>query len=273
MIVSMSSDAGSSRSRVGSSTLNVAGAWNSNAFGRGGRTGVSGGGAAGSVVAVAAVASAGGAAGVAGTGVTAAGADRLAPGNVVAGCRAAAAGVAATSGTCQLAGDEAGAGAGGAANVVASIAAGAEAIDGACVGAVAPKDGSEPVGATGEPEIGCAGVAAADVIGATAPGDGAVVSETAGGTGRLAAGCGATGPEVPNPEVTNVPNVVPVDELAGLACAGAGEPDAVFTGIAVASASVAAGTGAVEPDVEADVPAVNGVTTGDVGVDARGNES
>lgn len=200
--------------------------------------------------------------------MTAAGADRLAPGNVVAGCRAAAAGVAATFGTCQLAGDEAGAGAGGAANVVAPIAAGAEAIDGACVGAVAPKDGSEPVGATGEPVIGCAGVAAADVIGATAPGDGAVVSETAGGTGRLAAGCGATGPEVPN-----VPNVVPVDELAGLACAGAGEPDAMFTGIAVASAGAAAGTGAVEPDVEADVPAVDGVTTGDVGVDARGNES
>uniref|UniRef100_UPI0038573229 hypothetical protein n=1 Tax=Burkholderia cepacia TaxID=292 RepID=UPI0038573229 len=228
-----------------------------------------GGGAAGSVVAVAAVASAGGAAGIAGTGVTAAGADRLAPGNVVAGCRAGAAGVAATFDTCQLAGDEAGAEAGGAANVVASIAAGAEAIDGACVGAVAPKDGSEPVGATGEPEIGCAGVAAADVIGATAPGDGAVVSETAGGTGRLAAGCGATGPEVPNPEVTNVPKVVPVDELAGLACAGACETDAVFTGIAVASV----GAGAVEPDVEADVPAVDGVTTGDVGVDARGNES
>ncbi|HDR9763362.1 TPA: hypothetical protein QDC44_007637 [Burkholderia cepacia ATCC 25416] len=156
---------------------------------------------------------------------------------------------------------------------MASIAAGAEAIGGACVGAVAPKDGSEPVGATGEPEIGCAGVAAADVIGATAPGDGAVVSETAGGTGRLAAGCGATGPEVPNPEVPNVPNVVPVDELAGLACAGAGEPDAVFTGIAVASAGAAADAGAVEPDVEADVPAVDGVTTGDVGIDARGNES
>ncbi|WP_414143229.1 hypothetical protein [Burkholderia cepacia] len=99
------------------------------------------------------------------------------------------------------------------------------------------------------------------------------MSETAGGTGRLAAGCGATGPEVPNPEVTNVPNVVPVDELAGLACAGACETDAVFTGIAVASAGAAAGTGAVEPDVEADVPAVDGVTTGDVGVDARGNES
>lgn len=160
-------------------------------------------------------------------------------------------------------------GAGGAANVVASIAAGAEAIDGVGVAAVAPKDGSEPVGATGEPEIGCAGVAAADVIGATAPGDGAVVSETAEGTGRLAAGCGATAPEVPN-----VPNVVPVDELAGLAGAGAGagEPDAVFTGIAAASAGATAGAGAVEPDVEADVPAVDGVTTGDVGIDARGNE-
>ena len=74
---------------------------------------------------------------------------------------------------------------------------------------------------------------------------------------------------MPNPEVPNVPNVVPVDELAGLACVGAGEPDAVFTGIAVASADA----GAVEPDVEADVPAVDGVTTGDVGIDARGNES
>ncbi|WP_254696079.1 hypothetical protein [Burkholderia cepacia] len=147
---------------------------------------------------------------------------------------------------------------------MASIAAGAEAIDGVGVAAVVPKDGSEPVGATGEPEIGCAGVAAADVIGATAPGDGAVVSETAEGTGRLAAGCGVTAPEVPN-----VPNVVPVDELAGLAGAGAGagEPDAVFTGIAAT-----AGAGAVEPDVEADVPAVDGVTTGDVGIDARGNE-
>ncbi|WP_414143128.1 hypothetical protein [Burkholderia cepacia] len=160
---------------------------------------------------------------------------------------------------------------------MASIAAGAEAIDGVGVAAVAPKDGSEPVGATGEPEIGCAGVAAADVIGATAPGGGAVVSETAEGTGRLVAGCGATAPEVPNPEVPNpevpnVPNVVPVDELAGLACVGAGEPDAVFTGIAVASAGARADAGAVEPDVEADVPAVDGVTTGDVGIDARGNE-
>nr|WP_166742216.1 hypothetical protein [Burkholderia cepacia] len=198
--------------------------------------------------------------------MTAAGADRLAPGIVVAGCGASAAGVAATFGTCQLAGDEAGAG--GAANVVASIAAGAEAIDGVGIAAVAPKDGSEPVGATGEPEIGCAGVAAADVIGATAPGDGAIVSEAAEGTGRLVAGCGATAPEVPNPEVPNVPNVVPVDELAGLACVGAGEPDEVFTGIAAT-----AGAGAVEPDVEADVPAVDGVTTGDVGIDARGNES
>lgn len=115
-----------------------------------------------------------------------------------------AAGAAETFDTDQLAGDEAEAV--GVANVVASMAAGAETIDGASVAVVAPKDVSEPVGVTGELAIGCAGVAAAVAIGVVA------VSEAAGGTGRLAAGCGATALEVPN-----VPNVVPVDEVAGLA--------------------------------------------------------
>lgn len=55
------------------------------------------------------------------------------------------------------------------------------------------------------------------------------------------------------------------------------EPDTTFTGVAVASAGVAvsAGAGAVEPDVEADVPAGDGVTAGatdDAGVDARESE-
>ncbi|UKD10693.1 hypothetical protein L3V59_13580 [Burkholderia aenigmatica] len=150
--------------------------------------GVGGGGDAASIgaagsVAAAVAASTGGATGSAGT-------DRLAPGSVAAGCGGAmvdaAAGVAATFDTDQLAGDEAGAG--GVANAVAPIATGAEAIDGASVAVVVPKDVSEPAGVTVELAIGCAGVAAAVAIGATAPVDGAVMSEAAGGTGRLAAG-------------------------------------------------------------------------------------
>lgn len=94
-------------------------------------------GAAGSVAGV--VASAGGAAGIAG-------ADRLAPGIVAAGCGGTTGdvtdGAAATFDTAQLAGDEVGAA--GRANVVASMAAGAEAIDGAGAAVVAPKDVSEP---------------------------------------------------------------------------------------------------------------------------------
>lgn len=119
-------------------------------------------------------------------------------------------GAAETFDTDQLAGDEAEAG--GVANVVASTAAGAEAIDGVSVAVATPKDVREPVGTTGELAIGCAGVAAAVAIGAIAADDVAAVSEAAVGTGRLVAGCGATAPEVPN-----VPNVVPVDEVAGLA--------------------------------------------------------
>ncbi|VWC74650.1 hypothetical protein BLA9940_04356 [Burkholderia aenigmatica] len=82
-----------------------------------------------------------------------------------------------------------------------------------------------------------------------------------------------------------MPNVVPVDEVAGLAWrVGAGaedgaviEPGATLTGVAVAIAGVAvgAGAGAFEPDVEADGLAVDGVTAGatdDAGVDARGSE-
>ncbi|MDN8009024.1 hypothetical protein QZN06_10630 [Burkholderia multivorans] len=64
MIGSISSDAGSSRSSVGSSTLNDAGAWNSNAFGRGWRAGAVAAGCA----AVSAAGAAGSAAGAA-TGV------------------------------------------------------------------------------------------------------------------------------------------------------------------------------------------------------------
>lgn len=211
--------------------------------------------------------------GIAGTVVTAAGADRLAPGIVATGCGAVAdgaAGTAETFDTDQLAGDEAEAGGG--ANVVASIAAGAEAVDGASAAVVAPKDVSEPAGATSELAIGCAGVAAAMVIGATAPEDVAVVAVGAGGTGRLAAGCDATALEVPY-----VPNVVPVDEVDGVAgCVGASaddgaatEPDTTFTGVVIAIAGV------LEPDVEAVGLAVDGATAGatdDAGVDARGNE-
>lgn len=163
---------------------------------------------------------------------------------------------------------------------MAPIATGAEAIDGAGVAAVALNDISEPPGVTGEPEIGCAGVAAAVAIGATATADGAVMSEAAGGTGRLAAGCGATAPEG-----LNVPNVVPVDEVAGLTGGvGAGaeggaviEPDATLTGVAVpiADEATGAGAGAFEPDVEADGLTVDGVTVGatfGAGVDARESE-
>lgn len=276
--MSPDADAGSSRSSVGSSTLNDAGAWNSNAFGRGCRAGVSGAGepaAAGAVGSVAGVVdSAGGAVGIAGTVVTAAGADRLAPGIVAAGCGGAtgdaADGAAETFDTGQLAGDEAGVA--GVANVVASMAAGAEAIDGAGAAVVAPKDVSEPAGATGELEIGCAEGAAAAVIGAAAAEDVAVVAAGAGGTGRPAAGCDAI-----VPEGAKVPNVVPVDEADGVVgCVGAGaadgaatEPDTIFTGVVVAI------VGALEPDAEAVGLAVDGVTagaTGDAGVEARGNE-
>ncbi|UKD10692.1 hypothetical protein L3V59_13575 [Burkholderia aenigmatica] len=84
-----------------------------------------------------------------------------------------------------------------------------------------------------------------------------------------------------------MPNVVPVDEVAGLAWrVGAGaedaaviEPGATLTGVAVAIAGVAvgagAGAGAFEPDVEADGLPVDGVTAGatdDAGVEARGSE-
>lgn len=111
------------------------------------------------------------------------------------------------------------------------------------------------------------------VIGVTAPEGGVVTTEAAGGTGRLAAGCGAG---VPDP-----PNVVPVDEVAVLAervdagakgCAAI-EPDAIFTGVAGAVTGVAAGAGVcvVEPDVEPDTPVVGGVAAC-VTVDARGSE-
>lgn len=55
------------------------------------------------------------------------------------------------------------------------------------------------------------------------------------------------------------------------------EPDTVFAGAtaAIAGVAVGAGAGAVEPEVEADVPTVDGVTAGamdDAGTDARGNE-
>lgn len=179
-------------------------------------------------------------------------------------------GAAETVDTDQLAGDEVAAAGG--ANVVASTAAGAEATDGASAAVVAPKDVSEPAGATGELVIGCAGVAAAVMIGATAPEDVAVVVTGAGGTGRPATGCDAIAPVG-----ANVPNVVPVDEVDGVAgCVGAGaaegaatEPDTTFTGVEGAAA------GALEPDAEAVGLAVDGVTagaTGDAGIDARGNE-
>lgn len=99
---------------------------------------------------------------------------------------------------------------------------------------VAPKDVSEPAGATGELAIGCAGVAASVMIGATAPEDVAVVATGAGATGRPATGCDAIAPVG-----ANVPNVAPVDEVDGVAgCVGAGaadgaatEPDTTFTGV------------------------------------------
>ncbi|BBA42916.1 hypothetical protein [Burkholderia sp. BCCCDS03] len=195
-----------------------------------------------------------------------AGADRLAPGIVAAGCGGTtgdvADGAAETVDTDQLAGDEVGAAGG--ANVAASMAAGAEAIDGASAAVVAPNDVSEP-------KIGCAGVAAAVVIGATAPEDVAVVAAGAGGTGRLAAGCDAV-----VPDGLNMPNAVPVDGVAGVVgYVGAGaadgaatEPDVTFTGAEVEAAGV------LEPDVEAVGLAAAGVTagtTGDAGADALEN--
>lgn len=111
------------------------------------------------------------------------------------------------------------------------------------------------------------------VIGATAPEDDVVTTEAAGGTGRLAAGCGAVEPDPPN--------VVPLDEaavLAGRVDAGAKgcaaiEPDAKLTGAVGVVAGVAAGAGVciVEPDVESDAPAVDGVEAGAT-IDARGSE-
>ena len=115
------------------------------------------------------------------------------------------------------------------------------------------------------------------VIGVTAPEDDVVTTEAAGGTGRLAAGCGVVEPDLPN--------VVPVDEAAGLAdrvdagakgCAAI-EPDAKLTGAAGAGVGVAAGAGAcaVELNVESDAPAVDGAVAGtavDAGVDSRESE-
>ena len=160
MIVSMSPDAKPGRSRVGSSTLNDAGAWNSKAFGRGWRAGVSGAGepaaagGAGSVAGV--VASAGGAVGIAGTVVTAVGADRLAPGIVAAGAavpramrltvprrRSTRTSLPATRSRRP-------------GRTSWPTAAGAEPIDGASAAVVALKDVSEPAGATGKLAIGCA---------------------------------------------------------------------------------------------------------------------
>lgn len=115
------------------------------------------------------------------------------------------------------------------------------------------------------------------VIGATAPEDDVVTTEAAGGTGRLAVGCGAV--------ALDLPNVVPVDWIAVLAdrvdagakgCAAI-EPDAKLTGAAGAVAGVAAGAGAcvVEPDVESGAPGVDGAAAGaaiDAGVDSRERE-
>lgn len=115
------------------------------------------------------------------------------------------------------------------------------------------------------------------VIVTTAPEGDVVTTEAAGGTGRLAAGCGAVEPDPPN--------VVPVDEVAVLVdrvdagakgCAAI-EPDAKFTGVAGAVAGVAVGAGAcvVEPDVEFGAPAVDGAAVGaaiDAGVDSRERE-
>lgn len=232
MIVSTSSDAGSSRSSVGSSTLNDAGAWNSNAFGRGWRTGASGAAvsvAAGSAV-TAAVAPVGGATGSAGAATIAAGTDRLAPGSGAAGC-----GAADTSfGTDQLAGDAAGAGA--VVNVV--VAAGVAATDGVGDAAAAPMEASDPTAA-----------------------------EAAGGTGRRVAGCAAVAPNEPDPSIA-----VPLDEVAVPAgCAGVGTDGCAASGADVKlTGAGAAGACAAEPGAPVVDGAAAGVAVVS-GIDARTN--
>lgn len=97
----------------------------------------------------------GAATGSVGVAATVAGVGRPAPGTVAAGCGAAidaAAGVADTFGVDQLA-DEA-AGAGGVANVVVAVAAGADAIGSGCVAVVVAMGASDPAAATGEPATG-----------------------------------------------------------------------------------------------------------------------
>lgn len=74
------------------------------------------------------------------------------------------------------------------------------------------------------------------------------------------------------PDAPNVPDAAPVDEVAALAASvGAGaagwaaiEPDTILAGVAGTAAGVVAGAGVcvAEPDVEPDVPAVDGVVTG-----------
>lgn len=200
---------------------------------------------------------------------------------VAGGCEAvvgAAAGVAETFDTDQLAGDAAGAV--GVTNVGVAIAAGAEAIDEGCVAVVAPMGADDPTAVTGELVTGGAEVAGAVLVGATAPVGVAVTTEAAGGTGWLAAGCDANALDVPA-----ALNAVPVDEVAVLigsvetgaeGCAAI-DPDVKLTGVAVAVAGVAAGAGslAVEPTGEAEAPVIDGVTAGvtvEAGADARVNE-
>lgn len=192
------------------------------------------------------------------------------PGTIAAG--GAAVGVAVTSCDMVQPADEA-AGAGDVVNVwVAAavvVAAGTGAID---IG--------DPAAAEGAPAGGWAGVAAAVVAGASALKDADVVVDVVGDTGKLIGGCGVTAPD--EPDVAKVVVVVPVDVvavLAGSVDAGAEDgaafgADVKVAGVAMAGADVS-GVGAIEPNVEPDVPVVDAVTTGaavDAGVEAPESE-
>lgn len=142
-------------------------------------------------------------------------------------------------------------------------------------------DVSGPAAATGALAIGCAGVAAAVVVGASALKDVKdvdVAADAVGDTGRLIGGCRATAPDALN----GAKVVVPVDVAAvstGNADADGEDGAAIDVDVKVAGVAVA-GTGvtgacAVEPNVEADAPVVDGITAGasvDAGVEARESE-